>query len=43
LRLSEVAFVTPVSTAATISFSHREMVLARVTSSGISSFWAHQS
>jgi hypothetical protein len=43
LRLSERAFVTPARTAATISFSQREMVRARVVSSVTSSFWAHQS
>jgi hypothetical protein len=42
-RLSAVAFVTPVRTAQTIWPSHREMVLARLSSSGMSSFWAHQS
>ena len=42
-RLSEVAFVTPVRTAQTISSSQRDTVLARLTSSGMSSFWAHQS
>ena len=43
LRLSEVAFVIPVRTAQTISFSQRDTVLARPSSSGMSSFWAHQS
>jgi hypothetical protein len=42
-RLSEVAFVTPVRTAQTISSSHREIVLASDKISGMSSFWAHQS
>ena len=42
-RLSDLAFVTPVRTAATISSAHREMVRARVTSSGMSSCCAHQS
>jgi hypothetical protein len=42
-RLSDLAFVTPVSTAQVISSSHREIVLARVTSSGMSSCCAHQS
>ena len=42
-RLSETEFVIPVRTAATISFSHRDTVLARDSSSGMSSFWAHQS
>jgi hypothetical protein len=41
--LSLVAFVIPVMTAAVISFSHRDTVPARVTSSGMSSCWAHQS
>jgi len=41
LRLSEVASVTPVITAATIWFSQREIVLARLTSSGMSSWRAH--
>jgi hypothetical protein len=39
----DLALLTPVSTAATISSSHRETVRARVTSSGMSSFCAHQS
>jgi hypothetical protein len=43
LRLSDLAFVTPVSTAAAISFSHLDTVLARVSSSGMSSFCADQS
>ena len=42
-RLSDVALVIPVITAAVVSSSHREMVLASVTSSGMSSCWAHQS
>ena len=42
-RLSEVAFVTPVRTAQTIWSSHRETVLARLISSGMSSLQAHQS
>ena len=42
-RLSEVALVIPVITAAVISSSQREMVVASETSSGMSSFWAHQS
>jgi len=42
-RLSDAAFVTPVRTAQTIWSSHREIVRARLTSSGMSSFWAHQS
>ena len=42
-KLSETEFVIPVRTAATISFSHRDTVLARDSSSGMSSFWAHQS
>ncbi len=37
------SLLTPVSTAATISSSHRETVRARVSSSGMSSFRAHQS
>jgi hypothetical protein len=41
-RASDLAFVTPVRTAATISPSHF-VVLASVSSSGTSSFWAHQS
>ena len=36
-RLSLVAFVIPVITAAVISSSQRDMVCARVTSSGMSS------
>jgi hypothetical protein len=43
LRLSEVALVTPVRMAVTISSSQREIVAARVMSSGMSSFCAHQS
>ncbi len=43
LRLSEVALVTPVITAVTISSSHREIVAARLASSGMSSCRAHQS
>jgi hypothetical protein len=43
LRLSLVALVTPVRTAVTIPSSQREIVVARVTSSGTFSFWAHQS
>jgi hypothetical protein len=42
-RLSEVAFVIPVRTAQMIWSSHRDIVRARLTSSGMSSFWAHQS
>ena len=42
-RASDLAFVTPVRTAATISSSHLDIVLASVSSSGTSSFWAHQS
>jgi hypothetical protein len=42
-RLSDLAFVTPVSAAATIWFSQRDMVLARVSSLGMSPFCAHQS
>jgi hypothetical protein len=41
--LSAEALLTPASTAATISSSRRETVRARVTSSEMSSFWAHQS
>ena len=37
------SFVTPVKTAATISSSQREIVLASVRSSGMSSCWADQS
>ena len=37
------SFVTPVRTAQTISFSQRNTVLARESSSGMSSLWAHQS
>ena len=37
------SFVTPVRTAQTIWFSHRETVLARLSSSGMSSLPAHQS
>jgi hypothetical protein len=43
LRLSEVALVTLVRTAVTISSSQRETIAARVTSLGMSSFCAHQS
>jgi hypothetical protein len=42
-RLSDLAFVTPVSTALTSSSSHRDLVRARVSSSGMSSFCARQS
>lgn len=42
-RLSEVAFVTPVSTAQTISSSYRDIVLASDRISGMSSLAAHQS
>ena len=35
LRLSEVALVTPVRTAVTICSSQREIVVARVRSSGV--------
>ena len=42
-RLSEAEFVVPVRAAAMISFSHFDTVLARDSSSGMSSFWAHQS
>jgi hypothetical protein len=42
-RLSEVAFVIPVRTAQMISSSQREMVRARLSSSGMSSLQAHQS
>ena len=43
VRLSETEFVIAVRTAAMISFSHRYTVLARDSSSGMSSFCAHQS
>ena len=43
LRLSDLALLAPVSTAQVIWSSHRDTVLARVTSSGMSSFCAHQS
>ena len=42
-RASDLAFVTPVRTAATISSSHFDIVLASVSSSAMSSFCAHQS
>ncbi len=42
-RASDLALVTPVRTAATISSSHLAIVLARVSSSAMSSFCAHQS
>ncbi|HTZ28730.1 MAG TPA: hypothetical protein VMC83_32320 [Streptosporangiaceae bacterium] len=42
-RLSDLAFVTPVRTAATMSFSHLDIVLASVSSSPMSPFCAHQS
>ena len=42
-RLSDLALLTPVRTAQMISSSYRDTVLARVTSSGMSSFCAHQS
>lgn len=41
-KLSDLAFVTPVSTARTSSVSQVEMVRARVSSSGMSSLAAHQ-
>jgi hypothetical protein len=37
-KLSDLAFVTPASTAQTSSLSHRAMVQARVSSSGMSSY-----
>jgi hypothetical protein len=43
LRLSGVAFVIPVRTAQAISSSRRDTVLARLSSSGMSSLWARQS
>jgi hypothetical protein len=43
LQLSLAALVAPVSTAQMIWFSHLMMVVARLASSGMSSFWAHQS
>jgi hypothetical protein len=38
----EVAFVIPVMTEGVISSSHRDTVWARLSSSGMSSCWAHQ-
>ena len=40
---ANLALLTPVRTAATISSSHRDIVLASVSSSAMSSFCAHQS
>jgi hypothetical protein len=42
-RLSLLALLTAVSTAAVISFSHLKIVRAKVSSSGMSSLAAHQS
>jgi len=41
-RLRRPTFATPASTAYTLSSSRRDTVWARLTNSGMSSFWAHQ-